>query len=198
MLNTAERSLAYRGEDVTYSYEDTDLSADDVAIKRKQELAEVFAWVFNTLVTTSHISARDSTGLHHIAPYTETTTGRDPDDLVEALMDLHWIKPEAERDGKTGPSGNTIALAERILRALYSRVSQEYGVYPMYDGDIAIDVPSPPGTKLLVICDANGSARCIGFYNDRHSVREYPNPDVLPDRAFMNEWHRVLEAFVSA
>ena len=88
----------------------------------------------------------------------------EPPDLVEALLDLYNSRKVAEEDGDVIPEEHALQKAERVLRAVYRAAPRPYSVYPMSDGDIAIDAYTPQGTKVIVMCDPDGSARCFGPY----------------------------------
>jgi hypothetical protein len=195
MILTAERPRIYV-EGVCSSYSDTADSAADRLARGERELRELVDWVCGIHVSNVHTPHGQTTGVSHISLDANSSAAGEPDDLVDALMDLHEIRLEARRNGNAGPSDETVRHAEGVLRALYNSARQAYGVYPMTDGDIAIDVPSPFGTKLLVVCDADGSARCLGFVKDEHRVYEYSDPRSIPDRNFMETWRRVLIASV--
>ena len=114
-----------------------------------------------------------------------STKSSDPPDLVEALLDLHSVQKVAEENGDLIPEPDALPKVERVLRALYKNAPRPYAVYPMPDGDIAIDAHSPKGTKLVVICDPDGSARCLVYLNEKFDRREYKDPSVIPDSFIM-------------
>ena len=106
----------------------------------------------------------------------------DPPDLEEALRDLYSVRRVAEEDGSVIPEEDALLGAERVLRAMYRTAPRPYAVYPMPDGDIAIDAHSPKGTKMVVMCDPDGSARCLVYINEEFDQREYDDASVIPDR----------------
>ena len=110
----------------------------------------------------------------------------DPPDLVEALLDLYGVRRVAEENGGVLPEADALPGAERILRAMYRTAPRPYAVYPMPDGDIAIDAHSPRGTKVVVMCDPDGSARCLVYIDEEFDRREYHDPSVIPD-SFIRE-----------
>lgn len=105
----------------------------------------------------------------------------DPPDLTEALLDLYDAPRVAEEDGDIAPDRDTLLRAEDILRAMYRTDPRPYSVYPMPDGDIAIDAHSPQGSKVVVMCDPNGGVRCLAYINGEFDSREYDDPSVIPD-----------------
>ncbi len=105
----------------------------------------------------------------------------DPPELLDALLDLYDAPRTAEEDGDLAPDHDTLLRAEDILRAMYRTDPRPYSVYPMPDGDIAIDAHSPQGSKVVIICDPNGAARCLVYLNGESDIREYHAPSVIPD-----------------
>ena len=105
----------------------------------------------------------------------------DPPELIEALLDLYDAPRIAEEDGDIVPDRDTLIRAERILRAMYRTDPRPYSVYPMPDGDIAIDAHSPQGSKVVMMCDPNGGVRCLAYINGEFHSREYDDPGVIPD-----------------
>ena len=104
-----------------------------------------------------------------------------PPDLLEALLDLYDAPRTAEEDGDIVPDRDTLLRAEDILRAMYRTDPRPYSVYPMPYGDIAIDAHSPQGSKVVIMCDPNGTARCLVYLNGESDIREYHDPSVIPD-----------------
>ena len=84
------------------------------------------------------------------------TDASEPPDLVEALLDLYDARKVAEEEGDVIPGEHALQNAERVLRAVYRAAPRPYSIYPMPDGDIAIDAHSPQGTKVIVMCDPDG------------------------------------------
>ena len=100
----------------------------------------------------------------------------DPPDLAEALLDLYDAPRIAEEDGDVVPDRGTLLRAEDILRAIYRTDPRPYSVYPMPDGDIAIDAHSPQGSKVVMMCDSNGGVRRLAYINGEFDSREYDDP----------------------
>ena len=118
------------------------------------------------------------------------TDASDPPDLVDALLDLYGAPKEAEEEGDVVPEKHAIENAERVLRAVYRAAPRPYSVYPMSDGDIAIDAHTPDGTKVVVMCDPNGSARCLVHIDGEFSQQNYDDPSIIPDRFIMDALER--------
>ena len=75
------------------------------------------------------------------------TDASEPRDLMEALLDLYSAPKVAEEEGDVVPEEHALNNAERVLRAVYRAAPRPYSVYPMSDGDIAIDAHTPKGPK---------------------------------------------------
>ena len=105
----------------------------------------------------------------------------DPTELVEALLDLYSVRRIAEEEGGTVPEEDAMPRAERVLRAMYQAAQRPYSIYPMPDGDISIDAHGPPGTKVVVVCDPDGGARCHTYISGAIDGREYDDSSVIPD-----------------
>lgn len=129
-------------------------------------------------------------------PDRESSSGHgdvsEPQDLQEALLDLYSLRTIAAEEGENVPNYDTLNLAERVLRAMYRVAPRPYAVYSMLEGDIAIDAHSPYGSKLVVICDASGSARCLLYIGDEFERREYHDPAEIPDKFIVDALNSTL------
>ena len=105
----------------------------------------------------------------------------DTPDLVVALMDLYSVRREAEEEDIVAPKPEAVSRAENVLRAIYKAAPRPYAVYPMPEGEIAIDAHSRRGTKVVVICDADGSARCLVYLDNEFAQKEYDDLSLIPD-----------------
>lgn len=101
--------------------------------------------------------------------------------LEEAMTDLLLVKEEAEEEGWPAPSADTMKMAERVFGDMFSYAPRPYAIYAMPDGEIAIDAHSPHGTKVVVICDAKGGARCLTYSDGDFDSREHEDARALPD-----------------
>ena len=109
------------------------------------------------------------------------TPSRRPTKLDEALMDLALISQEAEEEGIPVPSPQLLKVAEQVLEALYAVDQRRYSVYSTLDGHIELDAQAPFGSKIVVTCDANGTARCIVYEEGAFEIQKYENPFEIPD-----------------
>ena len=104
----------------------------------------------------------------------------DHPELAEALMDLYGLKSIAVEEGEVAPDDETIDNADTLLRKLFRVSPRPYYVYTMPDGDIAIDAHSPRDTKLVLVCSANGSARCLFYFDDKMAREKYDDLSEIP------------------
>ncbi len=121
------------------------------------------------------------------------TIHTDPPDLVEALLDLHSCQRVAQEDEAAPPESEVLRSAERVLRTMYGTAPRPYAVYPMPEGEVAIDAHTPPGTKVVVICGTDGTARCLVYINEEFHRREYEELSAIPD-IFIKEALRKADA----
>ena len=101
--------------------------------------------------------------------------------LRDALLELHDLRRNAREEGEIEPDIETVARADRVLRELFRLSPRKYYVYAMPSGDIAIDAHSPQGTRVVVICDLDGSARCLHYFDETIERRDYDDTRDLPD-----------------
>ncbi len=72
-------------------------------------------------------------------------------------------------------------MAERVFGDMFSYAPRPYAIYAMPGGAIAVDAHSPEGSKVVVLCDPNGGARCLLYLDGEFESRDYHDPSVLPD-----------------
>ena len=111
---------------------------------------------------------------------TETADGPPPE-LRDALRDLDEAKDEAREEGFPTPSDTALGDARRLLHAMYRMLPRRFEVYPMPDGEIAIDVPGGCGHSVILLCEPDGGALCLVNMNGRHRRARYSDTDLLPD-----------------
>ena len=111
---------------------------------------------------------------------TETADGPPPE-LRDALRDLDEAKDEAREEGFPAPSDTALGDARRLLHAMYRMLPRRFEIDPMPDGEIAIHVPSGPGSSVILLCEPDGGALCLVNMNGRHRRARYSDTDLLPD-----------------
>ena len=102
-------------------------------------------------------------------------------DLPGALCELYEVQSAARSDGGTVPGGHAVDKAKSILMDMYRISPRLYAVYPMPDGEIAIDAATRYGTSLVVLCNPDGSAQCLTYIGEEYRTKEYPDTGTLPD-----------------
>ena len=112
--------------------------------------------------------------------FTALAGGRYPD-LCDALRDLEGVRNEAREEGFPVPSDTAFGNAGRLLHAMYRILPRRFEVYPMPDGEIAIDVPGRPGRSVLLLCGSDGGALCSVNMDGAHRRARYSDTHGLPD-----------------
>ena len=102
-------------------------------------------------------------------------------DLCDALRDLEEARGEAHEEGFAVPSDVALGNARRLLHAMYRLSPRRFEIYPMPDGEIAIDVPGGPGRSVLLLCNSDGGALCSVNMNGAHRRARYSDARGLPD-----------------
>lgn len=123
---------------------------------------------------------------------------REPSDLMDALLDLYDVQRIAEEDGDIPPSNYLLERFERILRDIYAVSPRPYAIYPMPDGEIAIDAHTPHGTKVVVVC-SDDSARCLVYTDEGFQQQEYGDLSVVPDRFIVESLEKTqVRSFITS
>lgn len=78
-----------------------------------------------------------------------------------ALADLDDVINEAREEGFPPPSKDTIALAERLLRAMYTVRPCRFEVYPTQDGEVTIHASGRAASSVRVLCHAVEGVLCL-------------------------------------
>lgn len=104
-----------------------------------------------------------------------------PPNLTDALADLHAAREEAADEEFTSPSDLTLQNAERLLRAMHEILPCRYEVYPMPDGEIAIDAPMALGISIVAMCEPDGNALCFVHTDQSKERRRFPIAELPND-----------------
>ena len=110
-----------------------------------------------------------------------TLNGEVPDNLSDALTDLNDAREEAAEREFITPSDLVLKNAESLLRAMYDILPCRYEVYPMPDGEIAIDTPTPFGTAVIATCELDGSVLCFVHTEQDKRYRQFPFAELPND-----------------
>ena len=101
--------------------------------------------------------------------------------LEDALEDLKSSPDEARDEDLPIPSNKALQNGEHVLREVYSIWPRRFEVYPMPNGEVAIDAPAGPGRSILILCDSEGGALCSVNFDRTHRRAHYSDARVLPD-----------------
>ena len=106
--------------------------------------------------------------------------------LAQALGELDQVLEEAQSEEYEIPSNEAIANAEYIIKQIYEDSIYSLQVYPMPDGEVAIDAANGKGSSVLILCNSDGSALCLVNINGNQRRAHYSNSNTLPD-GFISE-----------
>lgn len=101
--------------------------------------------------------------------------------LADALRDLGEVTDEARAEGFPTPTDVGCKNASRLLKEMYRLSRRRFEVYPMPDGEIAIDASDGQGSSVLLLCDSDGGALCLVNMRGNHRRAKYSSADALPD-----------------
>lgn len=104
-----------------------------------------------------------------------------PFSLADALADLHDAREEAAEEEFSAPSDLALKNAERLLRAMHEILPCRYEVYPMPDGEVAIDAPTSFGTAVIATCEPDGNALCFVHTEQDKRYRRFPFAELPND-----------------
>lgn len=107
-------------------------------------------------------------------------------ELTDALADLVKSPDEAREEGLPVPTDKALQNGEYVLREMYRIWPRRFEVYPMREGEIAIDAPSGKGRSVMVLCDSQGGALCLVNLGGGHRRARYSDARMLPD-GFLRE-----------
>ncbi len=106
--------------------------------------------------------------------------------LVQALDEIDRVADEARSEGYQIPGTAAIDNAKRIIKCIYDNLSHPFQVYPMPDGEVAVDVTNDDGNSVLILSCSDGGTLCFVNINGNQRRARYSNSDALPD-CFMHE-----------
>lgn len=112
--------------------------------------------------------------------------------LADALRDLGEVKDEASEEGFPTPADVACENANRLLKEMCPLSQRRFEVYPMPDGEIAIDASDGQGSSVLLLCDSDGGALCLVNMGGKHRRARYSSAEALPD-GFVREALSELE-----
>ena len=112
--------------------------------------------------------------------------------LADALRDLGEVKDEARDEGFPTPADAACENANRLLKEMCPLSQRRFEVYPMPDGEIAIDASDGQGSSVLLLCDSDGGALFLVNMGGEHRRARYSSAEALPD-GFIREALAELE-----
>ncbi len=114
-------------------------------------------------------------------------------EFSHALRDLDEVRAEAEEEGFLVPTDAAFLNARRLLTEMYDLSPRRFEVYPMPDGEIAVDATNGRGSSVLLLCSSDGAALCSVNMAGAHRRARYATAETLPDdfvREAMGELER--------
>ncbi len=100
-------------------------------------------------------------------------------DLGAALNDLSEVETEARDAGYLVPTRGAIESARLLVREMFLIRPMRYHIYPMPDGEIAID-GGEQGTRIGVFCYPDGDVQYIGWVNGECHEEHSPIASDIP------------------
>ena len=100
--------------------------------------------------------------------------------LADALRDLEEVKDEAREKDFPTPTDLACKNANRLLKEMYRLSRRRFEVYPMPDGEVAIDASDGQGSSVLLF-DSDGGALCLVNMRGKHRRARYLSAHALPD-----------------
>lgn len=101
--------------------------------------------------------------------------------LAQALLALGEVKLEAEEEEYKIPTEVAIGNADFLLRKLIDIFPLTFEIYPMPDGEIAIDMPNGNGSSVMILCESDGSVLCLVNIKGSSRRARYSYSKALPD-----------------
>ena len=98
--------------------------------------------------------------------------------IIEAIL------AEAREERFPTPSADVLSTAREIINRLLHidnivNLTDAAEIYPVQDGNVAIDVHGSPGDSVLILCEPDGGLLIMVDINDVHRYAHY---DVAPRR----------------
>ena len=102
-------------------------------------------------------------------------------DLHDALRELGEVEAEASENGLPIPSDAVHRNARLLIPRLHRLYRGRLAVYPLLDGEIAIEATIPSRHSVIVNCEADGSILCLVNIHGRSRRAKYQGASQLPD-----------------
>ena len=105
----------------------------------------------------------------------------DQSPLDDALLDLDQVVEEAREKDFEIPSQLVLDNSRRLLRDLFRISPRRFEVYPMPEGEVAIDGSGESGRWVILSCGPDGEALCLVGIDGRREHQCYLDAGTLPD-----------------
>ena len=102
-----------------------------------------------------------------------------------ALAQLELIVDEAKEEVFEPPTDIGKGNARAMLEVMFKLAPREYDVYPMPDGEVAIDTGKPE-RRVFVFCPPDGGIQCIGWIGKERRDVSYGTVEEVPTE-FLHE-----------
>ncbi len=114
------------------------------------------------------------------APFTEGLIGP-RSDLADVVRVLDEAKAEAEENAWPLPSLQAHRSARSLLLRMIPFLTSPLCVYPLFDGEIAIEAIVASRDSVLLSCEPDGTVLCLVDIHRRNRHAKYETADPLPD-----------------
>lgn len=102
-------------------------------------------------------------------------------DVSRALQELDEVNAEASENAFPIPSAMVHRNARFLIPRLYRSFQHPLSVYPLLDGEIAIEATVPSKDSVLVTCEPDGRILCLVNIHRRSRHAKYDRVSELPD-----------------
>lgn len=116
--------------------------------------------------------------------------------MSDVLRVLDEVNVEAEENALPLPSDQVHRNARFLIPRLLPLWSGHFVVYPLFDGEIAIEATVASRHSILVSCEADGSILCLVNIRQQSRRARYETVASLPDRFFRDAFSELNEVEV--
>lgn len=102
--------------------------------------------------------------------------------LNEALQELDSVDRHLEENALPLPSAEARSNARTLIPRLCRLYHHGFAVYPLFDGEIAIEATVASRHSVLFSCEPDGSVLCLVNIRQRRRRAKYHDASELPDR----------------
>lgn len=107
-------------------------------------------------------------------------------DLTDVVRVLDEAKAETEENAWPLPALQAHRSARSLLLRLIPLLTRSLCVYPLFDGEIAIEAVVASRGSVLLSCEPDGTVLCLVNIHRRSRHAKYETADPLPDE-FLRE-----------